>query len=46
MEIGQYFFVFGVSFREDVPWYLILEDETDDYPLPFSSGLFKMVVNE
>ncbi|WP_139699717.1 hypothetical protein [bacterium endosymbiont of Bathymodiolus sp. 5 South] len=43
MEIGQYFFVFGVSFREDVPWYLILEDETDDYPLPFSSGLFKMV---
>ena len=42
MEIGAYFYVFGITFRKGVPWYLILEDDTDDYPTPCHSGLFEV----
>ena len=43
MEINTYFYLFDISFHRGVPWYLILEDDRDDYPRSFNCGFFEVV---
>ena len=45
LEIGQTYLVYGVAFRdgENIPWFLICEDEDDEYPKPHLSAFFEIV---
>jgi len=43
LVIGRCYPVFGVSFRAGIPWYLICEDITDEYPIPFCSSFFDLL---
>lgn len=42
LVVGQRYPVFGVSFRDGIPWFLICESITDDYPTPHCSAFFEL----
>jgi hypothetical protein len=43
LVIGRHYVVFGVAFREGVPWYLICEDQDDEYPKPHFFRFFELI---
>lgn len=42
LVIGQSYFVLGITFRREVPWYLICGDEEADYPHFHVFGFFEI----
>ena len=45
LRVGQEYDVYGVCFRDGdgVPWFLIAEEEDDDYPKPHLAAFFRVV---
>lgn len=43
LEIGREYLIFGVLLRDGRPWYLLCEEEDDDYLKPHFSELFELV---
>jgi hypothetical protein len=43
LVVGQDYIVFGVIFRNGVPWYLICENDNDDYPIIHCSVFFDLI---
>lgn len=43
LEIGSIYLVFGIAFRKGRPWYLICEEEGDEYPKPHLSDFFQVI---
>lgn len=43
LHIGKDYQVFGVSFDEGIPWFLICEDMADNYPVPHCSAFFELI---
>lgn len=43
LVVGRSYHVFGVFFRDGVPWYLMCEEIDDDYPTPHCSAFFDLV---
>lgn len=48
LEIGRQYTVYGVVFRngEDLPWFLVCEEDNDDYPTPHLGAFFNIVDGE
>lgn len=48
LEIGRQYIVYGVVFMdgEDLPWFLLCEEEDDEYPIPHLGSFFKIVDGE
>lgn len=46
LEVGKEYEVFGIIFRDNVPWFYVCEEDSDDYPIPFSADLFDVVIND
>ncbi len=40
---GQRYVVYGVVLANGLPWYLIAEEENDEYPKPQFAGFFKVI---
>jgi len=43
LSIGLHYQVFGIFFRDGIPWYLICEEADDEYPRPNCSVFFELV---
>jgi len=43
LVIGQNYRVYGVTFYDGIPWYLLCGDSNDDYPTPYCSVFFSMI---
>jgi hypothetical protein len=43
LRIGHLYPVYGVAFRDGVPWFLVCEEEDDSYPIPECSCFFDLV---
>lgn len=43
LRIGSEYLVLGVGWRDGLPWFLVLEEDSDTYPHPHFSGLFEVV---
>jgi len=43
LVIGRDYIVYGVLFREGQPWFLVCEEDDDDYPKPHFGELFALV---
>lgn len=43
LTIGQCYPVFGVQFRDGIPWFLLCENSNDDYPTPYCAALFELI---
>lgn len=43
LTIGECYRVFGVFFRNGIPWYLLCEESQDEYPKPSCSVFFELV---
>lgn len=41
--VGAEYVVFGITFWSGVPYYYVLEGESDDYPVPVCAGFFETV---
>jgi len=48
LEIGRIYIAYGVVFRngEDLPWFLVCEDDDDEYPTPHLGDFFKIINGE
>ena len=42
IELGKKYLVLGLISRKGIPWYLIMEDRYDDYPVPHCSVFFEV----
>ncbi len=42
LEVGNNYFVYGIVFWEGIPWYYILENDSDDYPVPICAAFFEI----
>jgi hypothetical protein len=43
LQVGNKYVVYGLIFREGIPWYYICENEADEYPHPHFAGFFKVI---
>jgi hypothetical protein len=43
LVIDRDYIVYGVLFRDGRPWYLVCEEQDDDYPKPHFGQLFSLV---
>ena len=46
LEIGKEYIVYGISFSfrgGDIPWFLVCEEEDDEYPHPHLSAFFEII---
>lgn len=43
LGIGEKYVVYGITFRANIPWFYICEEESDDYPRPHFCGFFKVI---
>lgn len=45
LVVGRVYEVFGIGFRDggDQPWYLVCEEEDDDYPTPHLGAFFSII---
>ena len=43
LTLGKEYLVYGVSFRDSIPWYYVCDDNFTYYPALWSSLLFKLV---
>lgn len=45
LEIGKKYIVYGIIFRdrEGFPWFLVCEDDEDEYPKPHLGAFFKII---
>lgn len=45
LVVGRQYVVYGIAFREydGLPWYLVCEEEGDDYPSPHLGSFFKVL---
>lgn len=41
--LGRFFTVYGIEFRNNVPFYFVCEEEYDSYPVPLFYGCFDVV---
>ena len=48
LEINKRYIAYGIVFRngEDLPWFLICEDDDDEYPTPHLGEFFKIIDGE
>jgi hypothetical protein len=42
LNIGESYRVFGVSFRDGIPWFLVCEEPDDNYPKPHCYAFFEI----
>jgi hypothetical protein len=45
LVIGREYLILGVVFRDGHPWFLVCEDESEEYPKPHFAQLFTLVDN-
>lgn len=43
---GKRYVVYGIIFREGFPWYLIVDEDDAEYPIPQFAGFFKVIDDE
>ena len=43
LVVGREYPVYGVLFRDGVPWFLTCEDDSAEYPVPYCSYFFQLV---
>jgi len=43
LVVGDRYLIFGILFRQGIPWYLICEQPDDEYPRPYCSVLFDLL---
>jgi len=43
LEIGQIYFVYGIIFWDNTPWFYICENEDDEYPKPVAADFFDII---
>lgn len=43
LRVGNEYTMYGIFFRDGVPWYLMCEQNDDDYPTPQCSEFFVLV---
>lgn len=42
-QIGQEYFVYGITFRDNLPYFYLLDSDSDEYPTPKAAAFFKIV---
>ena len=43
LGVGREYTVYGVLFRDNMPWYYLCDEDYDEYPTPFASDFFEVV---
>ena len=43
LQIGKSYHVFGISFSDSIPRYLVCDEESANYPTPFHAIFFELV---